>query len=243
MPHDLETKSFQLTVSVPGDLSAESQDLVVKWIRGNACMHYIVIEHGESGRRHLHALLIFKESREARKIKDNVFSRFVKKYHPDAIPCRAVKVQVCPGNNWYQEYLQKEGTREVLSDTWNEREAEQYFPTQAVQDALMAKAASKNVSCPAYDSHVSSWSESTYENTPEGSLQYLKHRMFVLKDMVPISDLRKRTEKAYMYWEYRNGVISPTERELFLLKQLQDGPSYDAPNPRAVPFSSAPPSI
>jgi len=72
---------------------------------------------------------------------------------------------------------------------------------------------------------------------------YMKHCMFVERSMVPISDLRKRTEKAYMYWEYRNGVVSPTERERFLLRQLQDGPSYDVPSIRSEPFAAARPSI
>lgn len=68
---------------------------------------------------------------------------------------------------------------------------------------------------------VAKWTGSTFENTPEGALMYLKHRMFVLRNLVPISDPRKRAERAVMYWKYRNCVISPTEHELFLLKRLQ----------------------
>lgn len=242
MPH-LDTRTFQLTISVKGDLSADCQEAVTNWIKKNTHMHFIVIEHGENARRHLHALLLFKDPRDSRKIKDNAYTRLVKPYHPDSIARYAVLVQVCPGNTWYTDYLQKEVDKEILSDTWDCQAALEYFPSEAVQETLMAKSASKNVACPAYDKHVQAWSESTFENTPEGSLMFLKHRMNVLKDMVPISDPRKRTEKARMYWEYRNGVISPTERELFLLKQLEEGPSYDTPSIRRGPESSAPPSI
>jgi hypothetical protein len=57
---------------------------------------------------------------------------------------------------------------------------------------------------------IATWVASTFENSPVGALVYLKHRMFVLKDMVPISSPRKMTRKAYMYWRYRNTVILPS---------------------------------
>lgn len=56
---------------------------------------------------------------------------------------------------------------------------------------------------------------------------YLKHRMYVARNMVPITDPRKLAEKAVGYWNYRNRVCSPTERELWCIKQNLDGPSYD----------------
>lgn len=229
MPQEiLPTRAFQLTVSVKGDLSVESQEELTKWIRKNTLMHYIVIETGESGRRHMHALMIFKDPRDPRKIKDNVWTRMVKPWHEDSIARIAVKVQVCPGNKWYQEYLQKESTRELISNTWNEEDALEFYPEPAVQEALMAKSRCKEVACPWLEQDVSTWTGSTFENTPEGALMYLNSRMYDLRNMVPISDPRKITQKALMYWKYRNRVISPTERELFYLKELQDGPSFDA---------------
>jgi len=53
---------------------------------------------------------------------------------------------------------------------------------------------------------VDLWSTSDFENTPEGSLSYLKHRMYVLRDMIPIANKRKLCQKAFMYYEYRNGT-------------------------------------
>lgn len=243
-PEGLDTRAFQMTVSVKGDLSPECQEELVKFIRKNTVMHYIVIETGETDRRHMHALLVFKSPRIARKIQCNVWDRFVKPFHSDSLARYAVKVQVCPGNKWYDEYLQKQSSREVLSDTWDREVAAEYFPTQAVQEVLMATTKMAGVACPWIDKDIITWTASTFENTPEGALMYLKSRMFVDKNMVPIQDLRKRTEKALLYWEYRNGVFSPSERELFLLKQLQDGPAYDVPGViRGEQFSSVQPGI
>jgi len=107
----------------------------------------------------------------------------------------------------------------------------------------MAKSKLAGVACPWLDEDTITWSLSTYENTPVGALQYLKDRMFVKKNLVPISDKRKLTEKALLYWEYRNQVISPSEREIFLLKQLQDGPSYEVPGSIRGQFPAVHPSI
>jgi len=207
-------------------------------------MHYIVIETGEHNRRHLHALLIFKDPRDPRKLKDNVWNRFVKKRHEDSIARYAVKVQVCPGNKWFDEYLQKETGREVISNTWDSEAALDYFPSLEIQSALVAKSDLKGVACPWIDIHITAWTASTYENTQVGSLMFLKHRMFITRDMVPIACKRKLTEKALLYWEYRNNVISPSPKELFLLHQLEH---TDLPTDHAVYhhplFSSAPPSI
>jgi len=245
MPQEsLPTRAFLLTISVKGDLSPECQEELVHWIKKNTVFHYIVIEHGQSGlHRHMHACFVFKTPRDPRKLKGNVWTRFVQKHHTDSIARHAVKLQVMPGPDWYNTYLKKESGVEVLSDTWEPESAEDYYPTVAIQEALMAKSKLAGVACPWLDEDTITWSLSTYENTPVGALQYLKDRMFVKKNLVPISDKRKLTEKALLYWEYRNQVISPSEREIFLLKQLQDGPSYEVPGSIRGQFPAVHPSI
>lgn len=238
---EIVTRAFQLTVSVKGDLSIECEEKLVSWIRKNTHMHHVVIELGTSNRRHMHACMIFSESRLPCKLKSNIWDRLVKPFHPDSLAARAIKVQVMPGNKWYDEYLRKEQEVQVLSSTWDREKAESFFPTPSEQESLVALAQRKGQACPYLTEDIEAWSGSTFENTPEGALAYLKHRMFVLRNLQPIADPRKRTEKAYMYWEYRNQVTAPTERELWLLKQLQDGPCYD-PVCRGTE-SAAPPSI
>lgn len=239
----LPTRAFLLTVSVKGDISDDCVKEIVKHIDKTTDYSYVVTEFGENDKRHLHAVMLYKDPRTSRKIQDNVWQRFVKPFHPDSIGRIAVKVQVCPGNKWYDEYLQKEQAVTVHHDAYDREAALDYFPTQAVQEALMATHEHKGVACAWLEQDVITWSGSTFENTPEGALMYLNHRMYVVKNMVPIACPRKLTEKSLMYWKYRNQVISPTERELWLLKQLQDGPSYDVPTIRRGPESSAPPSI
>lgn len=239
----LSTRAFLLTVSVKGDISDDCQKSLVKHIRATTVHAYVVTEHGESGKLHLHAVLLYKDPRCTKILQSNVWERQVKKFHPDSIGKIAVKVQVCPGNKWYDEYLQKEQDCTVLLDTYDREAALDFFPTEAVQESLMATHKLKGFACPWLEQDIGTWAGGAFENSPEGALIYLNHRMYVLKNMVPIADPRKITEKALMYWKYRNGVVSPTERELFLLKQLQDGPSYDVPTIRRGPESSVPPSI
>lgn len=239
----LTTRAFLLTVSTKGDISDDCQKALVKHIRSTTVHAYVVTEHGESGKLHLHAVLLYKEPRCSKILQSNVWERQVKKFHSDSIGRIAVKIQVCPGNRWYDEYLQKEQDCSVLLDTYDREAALEYFPTEAVQESLMATHKLKGFACAWLEQDTITWTGSSFENTPEGALMYLNHRMYVLKNMVPIADPRKITEKALMYWKYRNQVVSPTERELFLLKQLQDGPSYDVPTIRPDPSGSARPSI
>lgn len=227
MTQNFETKSFLLTVSVKGDLSIECEEALVKYLRKNTLMHHVVIEHGASGKRHLHACFIFKRSQHRHKVENNLHERFVKPFHADSPQRFATKVQVCPGNDWYTSYLVKEQDVQVLSSTWDPATAVAHFPTQQVQEALQAKSKMASVSSPHIEKRVAEWIASSFENSPEGSLRFLKHCMYVDKSMIPIADPRKLTEKAFMHYQYRNGVTDPTERELWLLKQLQEGPSYD----------------
>jgi len=223
----LTTRAFLITISVPGDVSSQTEETFLKWIRKTTDMSYVVAERGESDRRHLHAVALFKESRLSKKLHENIWDRFVKPHHSDAIGRHAVKVQVCPGNDWYETYLKKESAVEVLHDNYDPEDAQAYFPTREIQEALIATKKCSGVACPHLEHDINTWTGSAFENSPEGALCYLKDRMFVQKNMVPIADPRKLTEKALMYWQYRNGINTPTERESWLLKQLQDGPSFD----------------
>lgn len=216
--HDsLDTKSFLLTVSVPGDISDDCIKQLVSYIRKTTIHAYVVTELGASDRLHLHAVLVYKEAKIGRKIRENVWDRFVKVHHPDAKGSIAVKVQVCPGHTWYDEYLQKEGSKTVHLDTYDREKVTDYFPTIAVQEVLQTKAALSRQAAPHITRDVELWAETKFENTPVGALNYLKHRMFCLRDMIPISDKRKLCDKAYMYYEYRNGIVAATPNELRLL--------------------------
>jgi len=69
---------------------------------------------------------------------------------------------------------------------------------------------------PHNEARIVEWVASEFENSPEGALRFLNNCMFVLKNMIPISDPCELTEKAFMLYQYRNGVKDPTERETSL---------------------------
>lgn len=214
---DLDCKTFLVTISVPGDVSKETCEKFVSWVRKCTEHAYVVVEHGESDRRHLHACLIYKEPTQRRKIQENVWARYVKPYHSDAIGAVAVKVQVMPGHKWYDEYLQKECDKDVLVDTYDREKITDYFPSVAVQERLQTISAASKTAAPHILKDVTAWEATQFDNTALGALEYLRHRMFVARDMIPIADDRKLTDKAYVYWSYRNGVVTPSRNQVRLL--------------------------
>jgi len=242
--HVLPTRAFLVTISTKGDVTHECVCALVNHWKKTTVHAYVVREFGENEKLHLHAVLLYKEPRQSKKLHENFWDRYVKPYHPDSIGRYAVKVQVCPGNKWYDEYLQKEADgSHVLLDTYDRDAAVEFFPTQAVQEALVEAGKRKGLAAPHIEKHVSAWTESTFENSPEGAGAFLQHCMYVEKTMIPIADPRKLVEKSLMFWKYRNGIVCLNERELWLLKQLQDGPSYDVPTIRTQANVAARPSI
>jgi len=226
------TRSFLLTISTKDDLSVEAQSSVLKWIQKGTEMHHVVIEYGASGKRHLHAVLLYKSDREARKIQENLWARHVQPHHSDSIGRIAVKVQVCPGNDWYSTYLKKEHDVEVLSTNYDPSKAESYFPTPEVQELLMAKGDRKGVSSSSkawWDKHVDAWTASTFTNEPAGAFTYVME-CFYTGTMNRIKRQRDIVDLARALYDHRNHRILPTERELWLLKQLDVGPEYDVPD-------------
>jgi len=218
------TQTFNITISTKEDYSHDARDKLLKWIKSSTIHSYVVTERGVTDREHLHAVLVFKEHREARKIQENVYQRFVKPFHPTSIGKFAVQVHVLYSHAWYDTYLQKETGREILWDTYDREKIEHYFPAQATQEFLQTTGRKrKGTEAATYiTDHVSGWESSEFENTPEGSLCYLKHRMFNLRDLVPLADKRKLVEKAYMYFEYRNGIVTPCAEETRLLKRFDE---------------------
>lgn len=235
-----------LTVSTKGDISPECIESLVKHIDSTTVYCYVVTEHGESGKLHLHAVLVYKKDRQSKKLHENIWERQVKPHHPDSIGRIAVKVQVCPGHDWYDTYLKKESECSVVLARYPREAVTPYFPTAAVQQALVElhQAKGKKSCNEWWDKHAAAWTDTTYVNTPEGAHEYLEFCW--LNGTSPrITDPRRSTQIAMGLFRHRNRLISCTERVSWLLKQLEDGPSYDVPAhaPRAGMSSAAAPSI
>ena len=186
---DLNCKTVLVTLSVPGDISTECVDSFAKYVRKVTVHAYVVTERGESDRAHVHACLIFKDARPARKIQENVYARFVKPFHPDAIGRHAVQVQVMPGHKWYDENLQKECDKQVHVDTYDREQITDYFPSAAVQGSLQTIHSTSKTAAPHIMRDVIAWEATEFDNTALGALEYLRHRMFVVRDMVPLQTI------------------------------------------------------
>jgi len=79
-PAQLAQKCYRVTLSPHGDILDECVKEVLQAVK-KTVNRYIVLEHGTSGKRHLHALLQYPEPRKSKNIAD-VLWRVVKNYHP-----------------------------------------------------------------------------------------------------------------------------------------------------------------
>lgn len=204
------TRTFHLTVSTRDPVTVECQQAIVNYLRGNTVYSYCVTENGKSGKLHLHAIMVYENHKEKKKLQENITNRYVKPFgHSDAKNGLAVKVQVCPGHNWYDEYLKKEEGRVVLYDNYDRESVTQYFPTQAVQEYLQTHTRTSGPVDKHMAEHKRRWTEMCpTDSSYECAIQYLKHRMYILEDMVIICDKRRLNQLAYTLYEYRNQITT-----------------------------------
>ena len=68
---------------------------------------------------------------------------------------------------------------------------------------------------------VDLWTDSCFENSQKGALEYLRHRMYVQREMKPLVPNGKCIrDRARLYWEYRNEIIELSPSELRMLAKL-----------------------
>lgn len=214
MPREiLDTKTFLLTVSVPGHLSRDTVGMIEQWVRKRTLHAYVVVERGSTDREHLHAVLVFKDPMLACKIRENVWDRYVKKFHPDAIGRRAVLCTVQYDHSWYDEYLKKETGARVIVDTYDREKITDFFPTKEVQEELVSRAAKRHAGDPGMLEHLERWKTFTEDSTKESALRYFKTRMYIERDMMIITDKKRLVDKALALYEFRNGIVEPSASE------------------------------
>lgn len=204
------TRTFLLTVSPRDPVTQECQNAIVNYIKEQTAYGYVVTETGKSGKLHLHAVLVFDAHREKKKLQENITNRIVKKNgHPDAKNGIAVYVQVCPGHKWYDEYLRKEQGVNILYDKYERDAVTNYFPSDAIQEYLQVRSASGGPADKHMAEHKRRWIERFPDDSSyECAIQYIKHRMYVLEDMMIIQDKRRLNQLCYALYEYRNQVVT-----------------------------------
>lgn len=214
-------RAFNLTVSVRENISDACIKALKTFIKKVCLWYYIVLERGESGKLHMHACLFFKDSRDKKKLRENIWDRFVKPYHSTSIGRIAVHIQAMPGTKWIDEYLLKEEGVEVLEQVLPPAKAdlEEFIPTQEVQDMLIKAAEKEQKSTdPFYAMHEVAYKQWLHENTWVSSSQtaheYFQWRMFVKKDQRVVADSRRVHQMAVALHKYSTDSYKLTNLEI-----------------------------
>jgi hypothetical protein len=210
-------RAFNLTISTKGDISDECVTAVSKWIN-KQCEYALCIVETDTGKRHLHAALFFKEPRDKKKLRENIWMRMVKPFHPTSIGRVAVHIQAMPGLDWVKQYLGKDPNREIevaiLPDDLDNLLV--YLPTEDEQVALMA--ATDKVLDVFYNQHeimYKQWlTDNTWISSTETAHQYFRLRMFVRKDMRVIADSRRVHQMAIALHKYSTDSYHLTNLEI-----------------------------
>lgn len=238
-----EIRAFNLTISVREDITDECVRGIKKWITKNVSFYHCVTEQ-ETSKRHLHAMLCFKEPKNKKKIRENLWERYVKQYHPTSKGSVAVHIQACPGRRWVDEYLQKEECVEVVcshlpDESRGDPPLHEFFPTEEQQVALMA---AKDKVCDVfYDTHETVYKQYLHDNTwvssTETAHQYFKHRMFVSKDMRVIADSRRVHQMACALHAYSTSSSKLTNLEIST--HAKEHQAHDYYNPSGTNVESS----
>lgn len=236
-------QAYRITLSPKGDIAEEAEKKFVKWISRTCDMAYIVAEHGVSGKRHVHALVLYDSKRQKSVIQNYIWQNQVKAWHPESIQKIAVVVTAAFDFNWRDEYLQKEEDAEVLFHKWDDEHAVKYLPTQDEQEALVEAKGDAKMGRAMHDHKM--WSDMAghfkvwyiKEGYPVGTLAGEKSFQFVQPHhcleflnlemlhgrMVAMLDGRRRQEKAIWLYRVVTGDAKPSDGERQQLDRWRDG--------------------
>lgn len=208
--------TFLITISPKEDIEDLCVQKLCQRFAKLAASLYVVLEHGKSGKKHLHACICAREKKETRRLQ-NDFWVIVKKFHPTSIGGIAVKVQVMPGPDWIDDYLRKEDDVTIVVNKWVEDEVRPFYPTACEQLALIA-ATKKKIGDPYMDVHCLAWEEMfPADSSYCSAICYLRTRMNVTRDMRVIQDLRRLRQFAMALHHYRERVayVLPGDKRFY----------------------------
>lgn len=206
----MKVLTLRITISTKDHIKDGAVNRIKQWAL-KKCKHaYIVVEPSPTGRRHLHAAVCLKAPAEGNDVVGYLW-KIVKEYHPDAVRKVAMNKHVMYDHKWYDEYLRKEGSVEVVLDSYNKDEVARCFPTAEEQQQLMdhvVEATTDAPKDPYYDQLCRDWTEYDEDDTSyESAVKYLKYAMFAARTIRVISDQRRVCQTAWALWHYRNRRI------------------------------------
>lgn len=235
----IKLRSWKVTISTKGDIPKEVVDKYYQWVFKNAAMHYTVIERGQTGRKHLHGLVCFEKGLDQDYLQNYIWRHHVQRFVDDTHKGKiAVRVDINSDNRWITEYLKKEAGVEVISKEYDIAKESEYYPTADDQVRLQVLVGASNALDSYYAEHAgwfADWlrTQSGYGYADAESaatsalcLQYLKHRMFNLRDMTVIRDRRIRCQIASALASYitKSSDLDFEERKWCA---SEHGPTFD----------------
>lgn len=221
-------KSFKLTISPKGDVSKDTIDRVVAYAM-KSDMYHVVLEHGTSGKAHIHALLNYSTPKLAPKIQENVWQRMVKPFSPGSIGKFAVQVNANYDSRWASEYLSKESTHEVLATNYDASLESNYYPSPEVQTTLQTISRVHVAVDSFYAEHALLFAEYVIRRPHPGvtdAIEYFYNRMFVKKDMRVNADKRRVHQMAHALLRYHLSDQRLDFEDRKFVASL-DGPAFD----------------
>lgn len=216
-------RAFNLTISTKDDVSDDTVKKVTRWIT-KSCSHFLVVCENDTGKRHLHAALFFSEPKDKKKLRENIWQRYVKDNHPTSIGKFAVHMQASPGAKWVSDYLHKDANKEEIAASlpFDLHDLDEFYPCVDEQ-ALLMKATDKVVDV-FYANHEATYKEWLSENSWFSSTQtaheYFCMRMFVAKDMRVIADSRRVHQMSVALHKYSVESYKLTNLEISIDKSF-----------------------
>lgn len=232
--NDFPLRGYKLTVSTKFDVSDETVGRIVKYVKKNAEMAYVVIERGDSGVRHLHALLCLKKEICKRNLEDYVWRHFVSSCNEGCQQKWAVRADVLYDSGWRDWYLSKEEGREVIYEDFDDGKIEQFYPSSEIQARLQAIRDVNNASDSYIAGHADRFKEWNKREGPGPSrdvtrarcLEYFYWRMYGEKDMKVVMDPRRVRQMAGSLYRYVTSDLSLDFEDRKWVAS-HDGPVFD----------------
>ena len=209
-----DCKTFELTLSPLLDINDSCQEAVKTYCIRNCLYSLIVLEHGKSGKLHLHALLAFEYHHDHSDLKAYIKRHLVKPHHPEAFLKHAVTLVTQYDHDWYDRYLRKEESCITLHDNYNRDAVGLLFPSQQTQAYLQGKSNARSP-CATMLDHESQWIKMFPDDSSLLSAsRYYDHRANVRRDLVVPTDEAKQTAFIKQLWKFRNKISEPTPDRL-----------------------------
>lgn len=212
----MKLRSFRITVSVPGDISTSVVDKICGYLDKKMKYAYVVLENGDSGKLHLHACIVTMLPTAKGSIVGHIWKNLVKPVHTDAIRSFAVKGNAMVDHAWYDEYLQKENTKQVVLNRYERDEVTKFFPTEEEQKILMEHVLrGTNDRTNRYIKLAHEWEDAKPDG---GNLlcchHYLAKRMYGIEaDLDPITDPVKMRQFVVAVWKCRYNDYAPNDSD------------------------------